>query len=154
MNILNAKLIVVNTHKRITSYKLDALNICIVRLIYTVVNEIEILYYYFVWLQIMCFSRNYHYLIFFLYSFDEQIFSNGRYKSVLHRVLVNSSKSRISVASLHSLPYSCKIQPSPNLINESNPKLYKDTDFATFLEYLSSCEHKSKSFLESRKLTN
>ncbi|XP_059309579.1 probable 2-oxoglutarate-dependent dioxygenase SLC1 [Lycium ferocissimum] len=83
-----------------------------------------------------------------------EIFSNGRYKSVLHRVLVNSSKSRISVASLHSLPYSCKIQPSPKLINESNPKLYKDTDFANFLEYLSSCEHKSKSFLESRKLTN
>ncbi|XP_009624218.1 probable 2-oxoglutarate-dependent dioxygenase SLC1 [Nicotiana tomentosiformis] len=83
-----------------------------------------------------------------------EIFSNGRYKSVLHRVLVNSSKSRISVASLHSLPYSCKIQPCPKLINESNPKLYKDTDFATFLEYLSSCEHKSKSFLESRKLIN
>lgn len=81
-----------------------------------------------------------------------EIFSNGRYKSVLHRVLVNSSKSRISVASLHSLPYSSKIQPSPKLINESNPKLYKDTDFATFLEYISSCEHKSKSFLESRKL--
>ncbi|XP_016462722.1 putative 2-oxoglutarate-dependent dioxygenase SLC1 [Nicotiana tabacum] len=83
-----------------------------------------------------------------------EIFSNGRYKSVLHRVLVNSSKSRISVASLHSLPYSCKIQPCPKLINDSNPKLYKDTDFATFLEYLSSCEHKSKSFLESRKLIN
>lgn len=81
-----------------------------------------------------------------------EIFSNGRYKSVLHRVLVNSSKSRISVASLHSLPYSSKIQPSPKLINESNPKLYKDTDFATFLEYISSYEHKSKSFLESRKL--
>ncbi|WMV53488.1 hypothetical protein MTR67_046873 [Solanum verrucosum] len=83
-----------------------------------------------------------------------EIFSNGRYKSVLHRVLVNSSKSRISVASLHSLPYNSKIQPSPKLINESNPKLYKDTDFATFLEYISSCEHKSKSFLESRKLVN
>ncbi|KAK4367096.1 hypothetical protein RND71_014976 [Anisodus tanguticus] len=83
-----------------------------------------------------------------------EIFSNGRYKSVLHRVLVNSSKSRISVASLHSLPYSSKIQPSPELINKSSPKLYKDTDFATFLEYLSSCEHKSKSFLESRKLIN
>ncbi|KAM3282921.1 putative 2-oxoglutarate-dependent dioxygenase SLC1 [Capsicum chacoense] len=81
-----------------------------------------------------------------------EIFSNGRYKSVLHRVLVNSSKSRISVASLHSLPYSSKIQPSPKLINESNPKLYKDTDFANFLEYISSYEHKSKSFLESRKL--
>ncbi|XP_059625381.1 probable 2-oxoglutarate-dependent dioxygenase SLC1 [Cornus florida] len=81
-----------------------------------------------------------------------EIFSNGRYKSVLHRVLVNSSKSRISVASLHSLPFDSMIRPSPKLINEDNPRRYMDTDFATFLEYVSSCEPKSKNFLESRKL--
>ncbi|KAJ9159872.1 hypothetical protein P3X46_025329 [Hevea brasiliensis] len=81
-----------------------------------------------------------------------EIFSNGRYKSVLHRVLVNHAKSRISIASLHSLPSSRKIRPSPKLINEDSPKLYKDTDFASFMEYITSCEHKNKNFLESRKL--
>lgn len=82
-----------------------------------------------------------------------QIFSNGKYKSVLHRVLVNSRKDRISVASLHSLPFMRPVGPSPKLVDESNPRLYKDTDFASFLEYISSREPKKKNFLESRKLT-
>ncbi|OIW11314.1 hypothetical protein TanjilG_20463 [Lupinus angustifolius] len=51
-----------------------------------------------------------------------EIFSNGKYKSVLHRVLVNEMKSRVSVTSLHSLPFNCSIRPSPKLINEENPK--------------------------------
>lgn len=82
-----------------------------------------------------------------------EIFSNGKYKSVLHRVLVNSRKDRISVASLHSLPFMRPVGPSPKLVDESNPRLYKDTDFASFLEYISSREPKKKNFLESRKLT-
>ncbi|XP_031250694.1 protein DMR6-LIKE OXYGENASE 2-like [Pistacia vera] len=81
-----------------------------------------------------------------------EIFSNGRYKSVLHRVLANSTP-RISVASLHSLPFSSVIRPAPKLANEANPSRYKATDFATFLDYISSCEPRQKNFLESRKLT-
>lgn len=73
---------------------------------------------------------------------------------MLHRVLVNSAKSRISVASLHSLPINSTVKPSPKLIDKSNSRRYKDTDFATFLEYISSCEPKKKNFLESRKLNN
>lgn len=82
-----------------------------------------------------------------------EIFSNGKYKSVLHRVLVNEAKSRVSVASLHSLPFDCTVRPSPKLIDEDNPKRYMDTDFASFLAYVSTRETKKKDFLESRKLT-
>lgn len=67
---------------------------------------------------------------------------------------MNSEKSRISVASLHSLPLECVVRPSPKVIDEKNPKSYKDTDFSSFLEYLSTREPKRKDFLESRKLTN
>ncbi|KAI3447530.1 hypothetical protein Pfo_004195 [Paulownia fortunei] len=81
-----------------------------------------------------------------------EIFSNGRYKSVLHRVVVNSMKYRISVASLHSLPFTSTVRPYPKLITETNPRRYKDTDFASFLQYLKSCDSKKKNFLESRKL--
>ncbi|QHO26045.1 probable 2-oxoglutarate-dependent dioxygenase SLC1 isoform X1 [Arachis hypogaea] len=83
-----------------------------------------------------------------------EIFSNGIYKSVLHRVLVNARKSRTSVASLHSLPFNCTVKPSLKLINDANPKRYKDTDFHTFLAYVSSREPKGKDFLHSRKLTS
>ncbi|KAL7137485.1 hypothetical protein ABFS83_10G095600 [Erythranthe nasuta] len=81
-----------------------------------------------------------------------EIFSNGRYKSVLHRVLVNSTKHRISVASLHSLPFTSTVRPSPKLITHTNPRLYKDTNFADFVAYLKTCDSKKKNFLESRKI--
>ncbi|XP_064955303.1 probable 2-oxoglutarate-dependent dioxygenase SLC1 [Musa acuminata AAA Group] len=81
-----------------------------------------------------------------------EIFSNGRYKSVLHRVVVNSTKPRMSIASLHSLPFASVVSPSPELVDRENPRQYKDTDFAAFLDYISSHEPKRKSFLESRKL--
>ncbi|XP_008442759.2 probable 2-oxoglutarate-dependent dioxygenase SLC1 [Cucumis melo] len=81
-----------------------------------------------------------------------EIFSNGKYKSVLHRVVVNAKKTRISVATLHSLPFDSIIKPWPKLVNEENPRLYRDTDFGTFLDYISSFEPKRKNFLESRKI--
>ncbi|OVA19475.1 Isopenicillin N synthase [Macleaya cordata] len=82
-----------------------------------------------------------------------EMYSNGRYKSVLHRAIVNSTKSRTSVASLHSLPMVRMVRPSPKLINEENPRRYKDTDFATFLDFIACSDLKEKSFLDSRKLT-
>lgn len=82
-----------------------------------------------------------------------EIFSNGKYKSVLHRVIVNSERSRISVASLHSLPGKCMVRPSPKLINKTNPRRYKDTNFGSFLKYVSSREPKKKNFLETQKVT-
>ena len=82
-----------------------------------------------------------------------QMYSNGRYKSVLHRVRVNSARSRISMASLHSLPPVRVIGPAPELVDdEKNPRRYMDTDFATFIDYLSSAEGKHKSFLQTRRL--
>ncbi|KAI3884642.1 hypothetical protein MKX03_037055 [Papaver bracteatum] len=80
-----------------------------------------------------------------------EIFSNGRYKSVLHRAIVNSNRSRTSVASLHSMPVMNMVRPSPALINEDNPRRYMDTDFATFVDFISNCELKEKDFLDSRK---
>ncbi|KAI3778349.1 hypothetical protein L2E82_07585 [Cichorium intybus] len=81
-----------------------------------------------------------------------EIFSNGRYKSVVHRVAVNSMRSRLSVASLHSVHVNKNVKPSPKLIDESNPRRYQDTNYADFLAYLSSSEFKCKRFLESRKI--
>ncbi|CAH1429788.1 unnamed protein product [Lactuca virosa] len=79
-----------------------------------------------------------------------EIFSNGRYKSVVHRVAVNSMRSRLSVASLHSVNEN--VTPSPKLIDYLNPKRYEDTNYADFLDYLTSSEFKCKRFLESRRI--
>lgn len=85
---------------------------------------------------------------------DYQIYSNGKYKSVLHRVMANAEKNRTSVASLHSLPFNCTVRPSPKLIDHDNPKRYADTNFHTFLAYVTTREPKRKDFLDSRKLTS
>ncbi|KAM0835706.1 hypothetical protein ACQ4PT_062766 [Festuca glaucescens] len=84
-----------------------------------------------------------------------EIYSNGRYKSVLHRVRVNSTRPRISVASFHRVGAQRVVGPAPELIDEergSEPRRYMDTDFATFLAYLASAEGKHKNFLQSRRL--
>ncbi|CAO2169972.1 unnamed protein product [Urochloa humidicola] len=83
-----------------------------------------------------------------------EIYSNGLYKSVLHRVRVNSTRPRISVASFHSLPAERVVGPAPELVDEAagKPPRYMDTDFATFLAYLASADGKDKTFLQSRML--
>ncbi|RWW38682.1 hypothetical protein BHE74_00056071, partial [Ensete ventricosum] len=86
----------------------------------------------------------------FLYAFCFTSYDD--HYPVLHRVVVNSTKPRMSIASLHSLPFASVVSPSPELVDRENPRLYKDTDFAAFLDYISSHEPKRKSFLESRKL--
>ncbi|XP_050226796.1 probable 2-oxoglutarate-dependent dioxygenase SLC1 [Mercurialis annua] len=83
-----------------------------------------------------------------------EIFSNGKYKSVLHRVKVNSAMSRTSVASLHTFPLMRMVKPWPKLIDEANPECYQETNFANFLDYISSREPKNKEFLESRKIVS
>jgi isopenicillin N synthase-like dioxygenase len=79
-------------------------------------------------------------------------YHNGRYKSVLHRVRVNSARPRVSVASLHSLPPERVVAPAPELIDDENPRRYIDTDFEAFLRYLASAEGNHKSFLHSRRI--
>jgi isopenicillin N synthase-like dioxygenase len=87
--------------------------------------------------------------------FGVQIYSNGRYKSVLHRVRVNSTRPRISVASFHSVGTERVVGPAAELVDEERggeARRYMDTDFATFLAYLASAEGKHKNFLQSRRL--
>ncbi|CAL4988676.1 unnamed protein product [Urochloa decumbens] len=81
-----------------------------------------------------------------------EIYSNGRYKSKLHRVRVNSSSPRISAASFHSLPAERVIGPAAEMVDERNPRRYMDTDYANFLAFLASAEGQHKSFLQSRKI--
>ncbi|KAL6641226.1 hypothetical protein ACP70R_019407 [Stipagrostis hirtigluma subsp. patula] len=81
-----------------------------------------------------------------------EIYSNGQYRSVLHRVLVNSTRSRFSVASFHCLPAERMIGPAAELVDERNPRRYMDTSFGTFLAHLSAGKHST--FLQSRKLIN
>ncbi|XP_031271719.1 gibberellin 2-beta-dioxygenase 1-like [Pistacia vera] len=61
-----------------------------------------------------------------------QVLTNGRFKSVRHRVLANSSKSRVSMIYFGGPPLSEKIAPLPSLMKGHEQSLYKEF---TWFEY-------------------
>ncbi|KAK4414581.1 Flavanone 3-dioxygenase 3 [Sesamum alatum] len=65
-----------------------------------------------------------------------EVLSNGRYKSVVHRAILNSEKRRLSIASLHSLAIDKKVIPAPELVDEQHPLSYKEGSFEDFLHFI------------------
>ena len=77
----------------------------------------------------------------FSYKLTVQVMTNGRFKSVRHRVLANSHKSRVSMIYFGGPPLSEKIAPLPSLLKQGNSNsLYKEF---TWFEYKKSA-YKSK----------
>lgn len=66
-----------------------------------------------------------------------EVMSNARYKSVVHRATLNSEKTRISLASLHSLGMDEKMEVAKELVDEQHPKGYNESSFKDFLNFLS-----------------
>ncbi|KAK4398226.1 Gibberellin 2-beta-dioxygenase 1 [Sesamum angolense] len=61
-----------------------------------------------------------------------QVMTNGRFKSIRHRVVANSSKSRLSMIYFGGPPLSEKIAPLPALMEGEEDSLYKEF---TWFEY-------------------
>jgi isopenicillin N synthase-like dioxygenase len=50
-----------------------------------------------------------------------QVLSNGRYRSVLHRAVVSSSKARISIPTFYCPSPDAVIAPAPASIDDEHP---------------------------------
>lgn len=61
-----------------------------------------------------------------------QVISNDRYKSVLHRALVNCEKERMSIPTFYCPSPDALIKPAPKLVDNEHPAQY--TNF-TYREY-------------------
>lgn len=82
-----------------------------------------------------------------------EVLSNGLYKGVVHRATVNSESTRISITSLHSLAMDEKMKPAEELVDEQNPKKYKESSFNDFLKFLSSNDlAEGKNFIGTLKI--
>ncbi|XP_051142848.1 flavanone 3-dioxygenase 3-like [Andrographis paniculata] len=67
-----------------------------------------------------------------------EVVSNGRYKSVAHKVTINSDDSpRLSLASLHSLGMDVKVEAARELVDAENPEKYRRSSFRDFLNFIS-----------------
>ncbi|XP_050387487.1 flavanone 3-dioxygenase 3 [Argentina anserina] len=81
-----------------------------------------------------------------------EVLSNGFYKSVVHRATLNSERTRISIASLHSLGIDEKMKPADELVSEEQPCKYRVSSFRDFLNFLERNDiAEGNSFLNSLK---
>ncbi|EFJ35224.1 oxidoreductase [Selaginella moellendorffii] len=78
-----------------------------------------------------------------------QILSNGRFKSVEHRVAVNKDTVRMSLATFCNPDVDTIIAPAEDLVNDDNPVLYRAMTYGEFLESLCRDGLKGKDYVES-----
>lgn len=78
-----------------------------------------------------------------------EILSNGKYKSVIHRAVVNNKATRISLAMAHGPSLNKVITPAPELINDiSNPPAYVGMTYKEYIELQQSNQLDMKSCLD------
>ncbi|KAM1295739.1 hypothetical protein ACFX2H_015491 [Malus domestica] len=64
-----------------------------------------------------------------------QVWSNERYESVEHRVMVNSEKERFSIPYFLNPAHYTQVKPLEELINEQNPAKYKPYCWGKFITH-------------------
>uniref|UniRef100_A0A0D9V0P1 Fe2OG dioxygenase domain-containing protein n=1 Tax=Leersia perrieri TaxID=77586 RepID=A0A0D9V0P1_9ORYZ len=80
-----------------------------------------------------------------------QIFTNGRYKSVEHRAVIDMKKERLSIAAFHSPSIHAIIGPLKEMLANEDEAVYKSIDHDEFMKLFFSSKLEGKSFLERMK---
>ncbi|KAL6534382.1 hypothetical protein OROHE_013307 [Orobanche hederae] len=81
------------------------------------------------------------------------VLSNANYKSVEHRVVVNSEKERVSLAFFYNPNGNTVIKPAEQLVTAERPPLYLPTTFNQYRLYVRMHGPRGKSQVESLKST-
>lgn len=82
-----------------------------------------------------------------------QIISNGKYKSIEHRVIANGNTNRISVPIFANPTSDSLIAPLPQLLLRSGEKpVYKQVLFSDYFNYFFSKPHDGKQTIEYAKI--
>jgi salicylic acid 3-hydroxylase len=63
-----------------------------------------------------------------------QVLSNGIYKSVIHRAVVNSTEARISIPTFYCPSPDAVIEPASPLVTTDNPALYKKFTYGEYYQ--------------------
>ncbi|PSS14444.1 Protein DOWNY MILDEW RESISTANCE like [Actinidia chinensis var. chinensis] len=77
-----------------------------------------------------------------------EILSNGRYKSVEHRGVVNAERTRISVAVGHGPEMTAIVAPASPLVDEKNKTKYRPTTYKDYMRAQQSSAVRGKSPLQ------
>lgn len=80
-----------------------------------------------------------------------QVLSNAHYKSVEHRVTVNSGKERVSLAYFYNPREDNLIKPVEELVTKDRPALYRSMTFNEYRLYIRTKGPSGKSQVEALK---
>ncbi|CAN1767802.1 2-oxoglutarate-dependent dioxygenase 11 [Linum perenne] len=83
----------------------------------------------------------------------EQIMSNGEYKSIEHRAMVNPHKERMSIGAFHSPNMKNMIGPIPELINEKKQAKYQSIPREEYMKIAFSSKLNGKGLISQLKIT-
>ncbi|KAL6991513.1 Oxoglutarate-dependent flavonoid 7-O-demethylase 1 [Sarracenia purpurea var. burkii] len=83
-----------------------------------------------------------------------EIVTNGAYRSIEHRAIVNSTKERLSIATFYSPRYDGQVGPAPSLITPQAPALYKRIGVVQYFQDFFAREPRGKSYLDAMKIEN
>ncbi|XP_014515767.1 probable 2-oxoglutarate-dependent dioxygenase At5g05600 [Vigna radiata var. radiata] len=78
-----------------------------------------------------------------------QVLSNAVYKSIEHRVIVNSDKDRVSLAFFYNPRSDIPIEPAKELVTEDRPALYPSKTFDEYRLYIRTKGPSGKAQVES-----
>lgn len=81
-----------------------------------------------------------------------QIFTNGRYRSIEQRAVVNTERARLSVAAFHSPSIHATIGPLKELVADHEVVMYRTVDHESFMRLFFSAKLEGKSFLQRMEL--
>ncbi|KAJ7965760.1 putative 2-oxoglutarate and Fe(II)-dependent oxygenase superfamily protein [Quillaja saponaria] len=77
-----------------------------------------------------------------------EILTNGKYKSVVHKVSVNNKTRRMSIGLGYLPPVETAISPAPELVSEDHPPAFRAITYAESLELKQKCQCDNKSFVD------
>ncbi|KAK8664620.1 hypothetical protein V6N13_084398 [Hibiscus sabdariffa] len=83
-----------------------------------------------------------------------EIFSNGVYRSIEHKVVPNAEKERMSVAFFINPKFEACVGPSPSLINPQNPPLFKRVSLDQYVKGFFSQKLNGKSYLHNMRIAD
>lgn len=81
-----------------------------------------------------------------------EIVSNGVYKSIEHRAVVNSTERRLSLATFYTFNIDSELGPARSLIGPNNPPIFQTINLGKSLKVFSTRKIKGKSFVDLMKV--
>ncbi|CAL1399406.1 unnamed protein product [Linum trigynum] len=83
-----------------------------------------------------------------------EIMSNGEYKSIEHRAVVNPEKERLSIAAFHNTNFNAMIGPLPAIISGDQKQApnYKTVSAIDYIKLVVSCKLDGKGLVDQMKI--